>query len=100
VSLPSAAEEVIAGDPKIAVLGGVFAARLARSATYDFESPEYFRLILRLRERRSDRWRYLWRLVWTPGTGDLAAVQLPEALFPLYRLVRLARLARKLDKVR
>jgi hypothetical protein len=97
VRLPLAAQEVIAGDPEISSLGEVIAARLARSATYDFESPEYFRLILRLRERRSDRWRYLWRLVWTPGQGDLAAVQLPEALSPLYRVVRLARLAGKLS---
>lgn len=91
-----AAQQVITSDPEVPVLGQEFAARLAGSATYDLDSSEYFRLILRLRERRGDRWRYLWRLVWTPGAGDLAAVQLPEALFPLYRVVRVARLSRKL----
>jgi hypothetical protein len=94
--IPHSAQQVILDDPRIPVLGQEFAARLARSATYDLDSPEYFRLILRLRERPGDRLRYLWRLAWTPGTGDLAAVQLPEPLFPLYRGVRLARLARKL----
>jgi hypothetical protein len=94
--LPDAAEEMIASDPAAPVLGQEFAARLRRAATYDFESTEYFRLILKLRERRGDRWRYLWRLFWTPGEGDLAALRLPEALFPLYRIVRVGRLMRKL----
>jgi hypothetical protein len=94
--LPQPAEEMIAADPRVPALGAEFAARLVRGASYDFESTEYFRLILKLRERRGDRWRYLWRLVWTPGVGDVAAVQLPEALFPLYRIVRIGRLMRKL----
>ena len=93
--LPDAAEEMAASDPAAPVLGQEFAARLMRAATYDFESTEYFRLILKLRERRGDRWRYLWRLFWTPGEGDLAALRLPEALFPLYRIVRVGRLMRK-----
>jgi len=94
--LPQPAEEMIAADRQVPALGGEFAERLARGARYDFESTEYFRLILKLRERRGDRWRYLWRLVWTPGAGDVAAVRLPEALFPLYRIVRMGRLMRKL----
>jgi Uncharacterised nucleotidyltransferase len=93
--LPKPAEEMIASDPRVPALGGEFAERLARGAAYDFESTEYFRLILKLRERRGDRMRYLWRLVWTPGAGDVAAVRLPEALFPLYRIVRIGRLLRK-----
>ncbi|MGA7078326.1 MAG: nucleotidyltransferase family protein [Terriglobales bacterium] len=94
--LPKSAEEIVAADPQAAVLGPEFAARLARGSGYDFESTEYFRLILKLRERRGDRWRYLCRLVWTPSAGDVAAVRLPEALFPLYRVVRMGRLMRKL----
>jgi hypothetical protein len=94
--IPESAEEMIAADPRVPALGSEFAARLARGATYDFESTKYFRLILKLRERRGDRLRYLWRLVWTPGAGDVAAVRLPEALFPLYRIVRIGRLMRRL----
>lgn len=93
--LARAAEEMIAADRRVPALGGEFAERLARGAIYDFESTEYFRLILKLRERRGDRWRYLWRLVWTPGLGDVAAVRLPEELFPLYRVVRIGRLIGK-----
>lgn len=94
-TLPEAALSIVSSDAQVHALGEEFAARLTRSATYDFESTEYFRLILKLRERRSDRWRYLWRLLWTPGEGDLAAIRLPEILFPLYRLVRAVRLIRK-----
>jgi len=94
--LPEAAEEMVASDPRVPALGSEFAGRLARGAVYDFESTEYFRLILKLRERRGDRRRYLWRLVWTPGVGDIAAVRLPEAFFSLYRIVRMGRLMRKL----
>jgi hypothetical protein len=93
--LPKPAEEMIAADPQTRALGGEFAERLARSASYDFESTEYFRLILKLRERRAERWRYLWRLVCTPNVGDVAVLCLPEALFPLYRIVRMGRLIRK-----
>ena len=93
--LPKPAEEIVAADPETPAIGREFAERLARGAAYDFESTEYFRLILKLRERRADRWEYLWRLFFTPGAGDIAAVQMPEAFFPLYRVVRMARLARR-----
>ncbi len=95
VALPEPAEGMMTADSQVPILGAEFADRLARGVAYDFESTEYFHLIRRLRERRSDRWRYLWRLVSTPGASDVATVQLPESLFPLYRVVRIARLARK-----
>jgi hypothetical protein len=96
VDLPRPAQEIVDGDSSVRDLGQEFAARLARSATYDFESTEYFRWILKLRDRRRDRVRYLWRLTWTPGEGDIATMRLPEALFPLYRVVRAVRLIRRL----
>lgn len=96
--LPRQMEEMIGLDPRVPALGREFAERIARSAIYNFDSTEYFRLILKLRERRVDRWRYLWRLVWTPGVSDLATVQLPEPLFPFYRIVRMGRLIKKLNR--
>ena len=95
-SLPAPAQAIIDGDSKVRWLGEEMAERLARSATYDFESTEYYRWILKLRERRRDQVRYLWRLAWTPGEGDIAAVRLPEKLFSLYRVVRAVRLMRKM----
>jgi hypothetical protein len=98
--LPEGAHELLTGDPAIPPLGQACAARLARCGTYDFESAEYFRQTLHLRERSRDRWRYIWRLASTPGSGDIDAVALPEALFPLYRAIRLARLLGKLQDSR
>ena len=95
-AIPRPAEDLVGADPEIGILGKEFAGRLARGATYDFESTEYFRLILGLRERRADRFRYLWRLVWTPGPGEAAAIELPRPLSPIYRVVRIIRLLRKL----
>jgi Uncharacterised nucleotidyltransferase len=98
-ALPSAAQRAIDDDQKVQQLGKECAARLARGATYDFESTEYFTQITALRERRRDRMRYLWRLVWTLGLGDVEAVALPEFMFPLYRAVRIGRLLQKLARV-
>ncbi|HWZ82376.1 MAG TPA: nucleotidyltransferase family protein [Terriglobales bacterium] len=95
-ALPEPAQEVVSGDPEVANLGEAFVTRLERGTAYDFESTEYFRLILKLRERSTDQMRYIWRLLWTPGEGDLAVIRLPEVLFPLYRGVRAVRLIRKI----
>lgn len=59
---------------------------------FSVESFSYFRLMMRLRERSSDRLHFLSRLVFTPGPSEWDTVRLPSALFPLYRVVRLSRL--------
>jgi hypothetical protein len=68
---------------------------IERSTHYDTESLPYFRLMMRLRERRRDRARFLWRLAVTPSVSEWSAVHLPRHLQPLYRLVRLSRLAKR-----
>jgi len=94
-TVPPSAREIVLRDEGLQALGDMLGARLARCATYDFESMEYFSWIPRLRERPTDRSRYWWRLAWTPGVGDLAAVSLPPSMYPLYRIVRMARLVRR-----
>ena len=74
------------------------AAGMARGVTHDVEQVSYFRLMMRLRERRADRLRFLARLTFTPGPGEWEAVRLPRVLFPLYRVVRLGRLAGRLAR--
>ena len=69
---------------------------VARGTDYETESLEYFRLMLALRERASDRWRFGWRLLSMPSVGEWEAVALPGPLFPLYRVVRLWRVGKRL----
>lgn len=66
--------------------------QIMSSAEFNVESISYFRLMMELRERRSDRLRFVTRLAFTPGPSEWRAVRLPPRLFPLYRAVRLARL--------
>jgi hypothetical protein len=63
---------------------------------FDVESVEYFRLMMRLRERLRDRVLFGARLMFTPGPGEWAVVKLPGVLFPLYRVVRVGRLVGRL----
>ncbi|HST10227.1 MAG TPA: nucleotidyltransferase family protein [Terriglobales bacterium] len=65
---------------------------LPMAEEYNAESLRYFRLMMRLRERRSDRLRLLYRLALTPGPGEWAVVRLPKPLFPLYHVIRMFRL--------
>jgi len=84
------------GDPVTLPLADEIHKYIQLETPFNVESPKYFRLMMRLRERAADRRRFLARLVFTPGPSEWAAVRLPQPLFPLYRLVRLSRLAARL----
>ena len=73
---------------------------IQRSTHYNTESLPYFRLMMRLRERRQDQSRFLWRLALTPSVSEWSAISLPKPLQPLYRPVRLLRLAKRLPASR
>lgn len=68
---------------------------MRRSLPYDIESLSYFRLMLRLRERRRDQFRFLWRLLWTPAVSEWSVLDFPSSLSWLYRGIRLLRLAKR-----
>jgi hypothetical protein len=91
-AIPAAIETSILEDGAALAFADEVALGLARGVTYEEQQVSYFRLMMRLRERRADRMRFLARLTFTPGPGEWEAVRLPKPLFPLYRLVRLARL--------
>lgn len=59
------------------------------------ESAAYFRFMLQVRERMSDRVRFVWRLATTPSVGEWQAMQMPDVLFRFYPIVRAVRLARR-----
>jgi hypothetical protein len=94
--LPDALRQKLEDDREIESLYAAIAQFLPTAEEFNAESPAYFRLMIRLRERPSDKLRFVFRLVLTPGPGEWNAVRLPAALFPLYRVVRVFRLLGKL----
>jgi hypothetical protein len=97
--IPASLEDIMANDRDALALAHEIRAQIVSGVSYDVESVAYFRLMLRLRERRSDRVRFLQRLAFTPGPNEWQAIRLPAPLFPLYRLVRLSRLAARMARV-
>ncbi len=91
--IPASSSNAMAHDPAASKFADQIAAEIASGTLRETENLSYFRLMMRLRERRVDRLRFLSRLTFTPGPGEWAAVRLPRGLFPLYRVVRLGRLA-------
>lgn len=90
--IPPAADAALPQDPAVDKLAEEIKPCVTSDTLFNVESVEYFRLMLRLRERNPDRLRFLSRLIFTPGPGEWEAVRLPATLSPLYRLVRLSRL--------
>lgn len=95
-SVPAAAIDALARDGRVGPLVGEIRSFIASEKSFDVESLGYFCLMLRLRERPTDRIRFLSRLVLTPGPGEWAVARLPKPLFPLYRMVRITRLAARM----
>ncbi len=95
-SIPAAAQQLIREDAETASLVDAIQTYIGAESVFNVESPAYFRLMMRLRERSADRRRFLQRLVFTPGPSEWQVVRLPRPLFPLYRLVRISRLAARM----
>lgn len=93
---PGSAAQHLPEDLAAASLAKEIEDYIRNEKSFDVESLAYFRLMLRLRERRMDRARFLSRLVFTPGPGEWAVARLPKPLFPLYRVVRITRLAARM----
>ncbi|MGC1451270.1 MAG: nucleotidyltransferase family protein [Candidatus Sulfotelmatobacter sp.] len=95
-AIPPAAHASLPEDSATPALAEEIQSHIVCETAFNIESVAYFKLMMRLRERRADRRRFLQRLVFTPGPGEWQAVHFPAFLFPLYRLVRLSRLAARL----
>ena len=91
--IPIAAENSLPQDSRSVVLAEEIERQIVSQSDSNVESFDYFRRMLRLRERTTDRLRFLARLVFTPGPGEWSTIRLPRPLFPLYRLIRISRLA-------
>lgn len=98
--IPADAKACLPEDSIGEGLAQEIASCMASDVTFNTESLAYFRWMVRLRERRADRIRFVRRLVFTPGPGEWAAVRLPKPLFPMYRLIRISRLAARVVRGR
>jgi hypothetical protein len=96
--IPESIENAVREDRGAVDFAEPITAAVVAGVTYEEEKLSYFRLMMRLRERRADRVRFLARLAFTPGPGEWEAIRLPRILFPLYRVVRLGRLAARLAR--
>jgi hypothetical protein len=94
--IPDAAKASLPQDALTEELAEEIYPHVTSHTPFDVESFAYFRLMLRLREAKSDRLRFLTRLIFTPGPSEWEAIQFPAPLSPLYRLVRLSRLMGRL----
>ncbi|HEV7220196.1 MAG TPA: nucleotidyltransferase family protein [Terriglobales bacterium] len=96
---PSANSKTLVTKSAVRNLNSQILAIIRESEQVDTESVSYFRLLLKLRERRQDRARFLWRLLVTPSAGEWSVVSLPAWLFPFYQVVRMFRLAARLIRI-
>ena len=88
----------ISGNSDVAVSSRVavaIGADLRSGRETNPESIAYFRTIARLRERWSDKARFIARLALTPSINEWETVRLPDKLFPMYRGVRAFRLIKR-----
>ena len=97
-TIPAPIEDAVIADRAALAFTEQIAVTVAAGVTYEEEQLSYFRMMMRLRERRADRLRFFTRLTFTPGPGEWETVHLPKLLFPLYRIVRLARLASRFSR--
>jgi hypothetical protein len=91
-SIPSEADKYVPGDRAAPKIADEIEGYLVRDVSFNPESLEYFRWMVRLRERRVDQLRFVQRFVLTPGPGEWTVMRLPKPLVPMYRLIRLGRL--------
>lgn len=98
MQIPSAIAAQLQADRAAAKFAQEMSRSIIDEVNYEEQKTSYFRLMMRLRERRSDRLRFLTRLAFTPGPGEWQMARLPRSLSPLYRMVRLARLGQRLAR--
>jgi SAM-dependent methyltransferase len=91
-AVPADLRRELAADPLIAAQARRIEAGLVDGAGGRMSETGRMRLRLGLRERLSDRLRYITRFSFTPTVEDWKALPLPDALFTLYTLLRPLRL--------
>jgi Uncharacterised nucleotidyltransferase len=93
--LPEHISKDINSDPTVSALAVEMTRRLFEDRSTSPGIVETAKLHIRMRERPSDRFRYVLRLLLNTTVGDWTAMKIPRSLFFLYYLVRPLRLAGK-----
>jgi hypothetical protein len=96
--IPKEFDSAIRSGPAAHALAEEVAPSIVSGISWEEHKMDYFRLMMRLRERPGDRLRFLTRLAFTPGPGEWQTLKLPRVLSPLYRAVRMMRLAARFTK--
>ncbi len=96
--LPQVARKRILQDAAVPRLAKAVVRELFHTAPRSGHTPEMLRFHLRLRERVSDRTRYVWRFVNWPSQVDRSLIPLPRSLQFLYSPLRMLRLGGALVK--
>lgn len=91
--IPAKIESVITADNAAHAFAAEVTPSIVAGTSWEEHKMSYFRLMMRLRERRSDQIGFVTRLTFTPGPGEWQAMKLPRVLSPLYKAVRMVRLA-------
>jgi hypothetical protein len=89
VPIPPAAKEAISKDPVIAELAAEVVQNLSQETACS--KVQYHLSVMRLRERKRDRLRYIHGILLNPTSSEWSAVRLPACLSFLYPAVRLLR---------
>jgi hypothetical protein len=92
--LPSQADLGLNGS-RCTTLVEAVERRLRFGEELDTGSANYLQFMMRVRERWRDRARFAVQFAFTPSVGEWKSVDLPDAVFPLYRGVRILRLLKR-----
>src|SRR5262249_55913164 len=90
--------EEIAGAREIDVADRIarrVGCKLTQGEDTDPSSFQYFVEFALAREHWRDQLRFVWRVATTPGFNDWECTQLPDWLFPLYRVIRIGRFLKR-----
>jgi hypothetical protein len=98
LKLPGVLESALSNDPGVAVLADQMQQALCTGVISEDLLSENI-LLLRSRERWSDRMRIVARLAFTPGPPEWSYVGLPEWADWMYRPIRFARAARYFPRI-
>jgi hypothetical protein len=94
--IPRPISSYLRSDLAIEPMAGKIANAIVNCQNCDFSKRAYFSEFARLRERKTDRARFWWRLLTTPSVSEWKTANIGNPRSPVYRGIRMYRLAVKM----